>query len=65
MIYLDSGSDTEFEDELMMIPRIQEDYNDLEELRMNLEKKLGSEKCIKMYKEIEVKLKIINIIVSS
>ena len=50
----DSGSDTEFEDDLILIPKIQSNYSDLEERRAYLEKQLGADKFVQLYKAIEV-----------
>jgi hypothetical protein len=52
-LHLDS-SDTEFEDDLIQIPKIQEQFHLLEEKREILEKQLGAEKFIQVYKSIEV-----------
>jgi hypothetical protein len=52
--FQDSGSDTEFEDDLILIPKIQSNYSDLEERRAYLEKQLGADKFVQLYKAIEV-----------
>jgi hypothetical protein len=57
----DSGSDTEFEDDLLHIPKLQDQFNLLEEKRELLEKQLGAAKFIQLYKSIEVLLETFNI----